>query len=378
MIQGDITQATPPNGENATYIGIWFTNACNLNCTYCYIKNKSDLTISVDKAMEVLGKELSKDGQLVDILIMGAETLTHFEQMRKIVEEVTAREWKRRYHFTITTNGTLLTEEMKVWFTAHKDIVTMGLSYDGEDEAQDRNRSDSSGKVDKEYFRKTWPIQKWKMTISADTAPDTDKNIIALHELGIPFSANAAYEDTFWPEETILQFKLALFRLADYYIAHPDVKPCSLFMMLEDVLDDPESVKQDRYCGAGESLCFFDMEGKAYPCHMVSPLVMPKEQALEGMYFKADADFEDPRCHACPVKHTCYTCLGTNYLYRGDVRLRDPLHCRLYQATISATAHMWLGKLSQKQSYTQREKNMITTVRKLYKAFSEGAIGMRQ
>lgn len=372
-----ITQSTPPNGENALFVGIWFTNACNLNCSYCYIKRKSDLTISVDKAVEVLGAELAKEGKLMDILFMGAETLTHFEQMKQIVEEISAQEWKRAHHFTITTNGTLLTQDMKVWFTAHRDKVTMGLSYDGEDEAQDCNRSGSSARVDKEYFRKTWPIQKWKMTISADTAPDTDKNVIALHELGIPFSANVAYENTFWPEETILQYEHALYRLADYYIAHPEIKPCSLLSLLENVLDDPTGVKQERYCGAGESLCFIDMEGTAYPCHMVSPLVMQKEKSLEGMYFAADVDYEDPRCKYCPVKHTCYTCLGTNYMYRGDVRKRDPLHCRLYQAEIRATAHMWIGKLKGKDAYTANEKEMIKTVRKLLEAFRAGTIGMQ-
>ena len=373
-----ITQAAPPNGENAVFVGIWFTNACNLNCSYCYIKQKSDLTIPAERAVEVLGAELSKEGKLMDILFMGAETLTHFREMTQIVEEISARTWKRDYHFTITTNGTLLTEPMKLWFTAHRDRVTMGLSYDGLDEAQDCNRSGSSARVDKEYFRRTWPMQKWKMTISADTAAAVDRNVIALHALGIPFSANVAYEDTSWPEETILQYEHALYRLADFYIAHPEIKPCSLLSLLEDVLDDPGAVKQERYCGAGESLCFFDMEGTAYPCHMLSPLVMPKERALEGMYFSADVDFEDPRCRHCPVKHTCYTCLGTNYLYRGDVRLRDPLHCRLYQAAIRATEHMWLGKLKGKDAFTAKEKEMIQTLRKLTEAFRTGAIGMRE
>lgn len=371
------TRPTPPSGVPAAYVGIWFTNACNLNCSYCYIKNKSDLTISHKKAMEILSRELNLQGGLLDILFMGAETLTHFDEMAALVEDISSGQWKRPYHFTITTNGTLLTNRIKDWFTVHRDLVTMGLSYDGEDSAQDRNRNGSSRRVDKDYFRKTWPIQKWKMTISEATAPEADKHVIALHRLGIPFSANVAYEERRWAEENIAAYELALFRLADFYIENPDIKPCSLLSLLEDVLDEPQAVHQKRFCGAGESMSFFDMEGNAYPCHMLSPLVMPKEQALEGMYFSDDADFEDPRCKFCPVKHTCYTCLGTNYLYRGDVKMRDPLHCRLYQAEIRATAHMWLGKLKEKDAYTETEKKMIKTVHKLMEAFRSGTIGMR-
>lgn len=371
------TQSSPPSGIPASYVGIWFANACNLNCSYCYIKRKSDLTISHDKAMEVLSRELNLEGGLLDILFMGAETLTHFDEMAALVEDISARQWKRPYHFTITTNGTLLTERMKTWFTDHRNLVTMGLSYDGEDNAQDQNRSGSSCRVDKDYFRRTWPIQKWKMTISEATAAEADKNVIALHRLGIPFSANVAYEESRWSEESIAAYELALFRLADFYVKNPDVKPCSLLSLLKDVLDDPKETVQPRFCGAGDSIFFVDMEGDTYPCHMLSPLVMPKEKTLKGMFFQENEDFADPRCVSCPVKHTCYTCLGTNYLYRGDVRLRDPLHCRLYQAEIRATAHMWIGKLKGKDAYTAYEKQMIKTVRRLMEAFQAGTIGMR-
>lgn len=372
-----LTQFSPPEGKNAQFIGIWFTNACNLNCSYCYIKNKSDHTISADKAMSLLGKELNKDGPLVDILFMGAETLTHFEDMKEIVKRVSEGRWNRDYHFTITTNGTLLNDEMKEWFALHKDRVTLGLSYDGDDEAQDINRSNSSCKIDKDFFKKNWPDQFWKMTISADTADETDKNIIALHEQNISFTANVAYEETVWTDEQIESYEKALYRLADYYIEHPEIKPCSMFRMMGDIPEEPEKIAQERYCGAGKSLCFFDMDGDVYPCHMLSPLVMPKEKALKGMYFAEDVDYEDPRCRECPVKNNCYTCLGTNYLFRGDIRLRDPLHCKLYQAQLKATIHMHVGRLNKKTQFTQKEKELIVILRKNIDAFKSGKVGMK-
>lgn len=377
MTGNRITQFSPPGGENAKFIGIWFTNSCNLNCTYCYIKNKSDLTISADKAMELLSGELNKEGSLVDILFMGAETLTHFDEMKEIVRLVSEGSWNRDYHFTITTNGTLLNDEMREWFVLHKDRVTLGLSYDGEDEAQNANRSNSSRKIDREFFRKNWPYQPWKMTISAETAAQTDKNIIALHEQNAPFTANVAYEESAWTDEQTESYEKALYRLADYYIEHPEIKPCSLFKLMGDIPEEPEKVVQKRYCGAGDSLCFFDMDGDVYPCHMLSPLVMPKDKSLAGMYFTEDADFEDPRCRECPLKNNCYTCLGTNYLFRGDIRLRDPLHCKLYQSQLRATIHMYVGKLKSKTQFTQKEKELIDILRKNINAFKSGKVGMK-
>jgi len=363
--------------KNPRICKLILTYACNLNCTYCYIKNKSDRTISIDKAMLILSEELNRDGELVDILFMGAETLTHFEEFKELVNRIAEGNWNRDYHFTITTNGTLLTEEMKEWFVLNKNIITLGLSYDGDDGAQDTNRNNSSYKIDREFFKRNWPNQPWKMTISAETAAESDKNIIAMHKQNVPFTVNVAYEESSWSDEQIEDYEKALYRLADYYIENPHVKPCTLFRLMGDIPEHPEKVVQERYCGAGDSLCFFDMDGDVYPCHMLSALVMPKEKALSGKYFSEDAEFEDPRCKKCSLKCNCYTCLGTNYLYRGDVKLRDPFHCKIYQVQIKATIHMWVGKLKEKKQFTKKEKELICILRKNIDAFKSGKVGMQ-
>ena len=104
---------------------------------------------------------------------------------------------------------------------------------------------------------------------------------------------------------------------------------------------------------------------------------MPEDRTLKGKFFDKDTDYEDPRCKHCAVKHTCYSCLGANYLYRGDIRFRDPLHCKLYQANLRASAHLWIGRLKGKEAYTEREKRIINATYKLLQAFGDGRIGMK-
>ncbi len=373
-----ITRNFSPDGKSANMLGIWFTNACNLNCSYCYIKQKSNKTIDVNLAVELICNELTKNDIPLSVMFMGAEALTHFNELKEIAERVIAFKSERKVSFFIATNGTLLTEEMKQWFEKNKETVSLGLSYDGGDESQDINRSNSSVNIDRDFFKKTWPKQPWKMTVSENTAPCIDKDIIALHEQGIQFTANVAYEEYMWPEESILRYELALYRLADYYIKNPQINPCSLFVEPESVLDEPEKEKQPCYCSAGNSMFFYDMDATAYPCHMLSNLVLPEGKTLKGKFFDKDTDYEDPRCKYCAVKHTCYTCLGANYAYRGDIRLRDPLHCRLYQANLKASVHMWVGRLKNKEAYSEREKNIINASYKLMEAFRAGRIGMKK
>lgn len=371
------TENRLPGEKTVQELGIWFTNDCNLRCTYCYIQHKTPRTIPIERAMEIIAPCLDSPGIPVDILPMGAEPLTHFPELRRLVETVSARTWQRKYHFFASTNGTLLDDEMRAWFTAHRDVITLGLSYDGSDSDQDQNRGGSASRIDKDFFLENWPKQPWKMTISRETAPTVDRGIIALHERGVPFTANPAQEAEPWPEETILQYELALFRLADYYAAHPEIAPCNMLSLLPEPLSAPEETPQDAACGAGYSLFFYDMEGNAYPCHMLSTLVLPAEQAITGTCFAEGTDFSDPRCRACPLKLDCYSCLGSNYVYRGDIRLRDPLHCRLYQASIRATMHMWIGRLRGRGGYTAREREIIATLQALQKAFDSGKTGMK-
>ena len=376
MATGAYTQSTPPDGMRSNQVGIWFTNECNLRCTYCYIHEKSKETIPVEKAVELFSAHLTEPGEPVGFLFMGAEPLTHFEEIQQIVEAICARKWARKFYFSAATNGTLLTEEMKRWLTAHREIISLGLSYDGEDADQDLNRSQSSGRVDKQFFLTTWPRQRWKMTISRRTAPSIDRGIIALHEMGATFDATPAYEATPWSEEEIAQYQLAMYRLADYYIAHPDVKPCNLLYVLPEAIDAPEAKRQPTSCGAGVNLCFYDMQGEVYPCHMLSTLVLPRERTVQGQYFAGDADFEDPRCHRCAIKMECPTCKGANQVYRGDLRLRDPAQCKLYQADVRAAMHMWIGKLRGRDGYTAQEREIIAIIQGLQKAFDNGKIGM--
>ena len=67
-------------------LGIWFTNACNLNCSYCYIKKKSNETIDVDLAVELICRELTPDEIPLGVMFMGAESLTHFDELKEQIE----------------------------------------------------------------------------------------------------------------------------------------------------------------------------------------------------------------------------------------------------------------------------------------------------
>lgn len=358
-------------------IGIWLTNACNLNCTYCYIHNKSEDTITVSKAMHILSKELLSSGLPVEIDFMGAEPLTRFDVLREIVENIKAKEWNRPYVFMAATNGTLLNDEMKEWFFTNRNIMALGLSYDGE-KSQPINRTKENIKIDTDFFLKTWPQQPWKITISEETAFNIDTDLIALHEKNIPFTANAAYEGHYWSEEAIAAYEMSLFHLADYYVKNPHIKRCNLFRLPLCYTYGNTNAPQPCYCSAGQSFRFYDMDGSVYPCHMFSEVACEKGKSIQGLSWLKGADFEDPACKNCMLKGSCYTCIGSNWIYRGNIRLRDPLHCRLYQAQIRAMIHMITESCKGRSDLSNEELQEIRAAIALRQGFREGKIGMKE
>ena len=119
---------------------------CNLGCTYCYAnqgnfggpaKNMSWETAR--RAVELLVGEASA-GARVNLAFLGGEPLANRTVLRSATEYAAHLAGQRSVHvsFSITTNGTLLTEEDGAFFERHGFAVTVSL--DGLREAHDLQR----------------------------------------------------------------------------------------------------------------------------------------------------------------------------------------------------------------------------------------------
>lgn len=128
------------------------TEACNLACAYCYEKNQGvhDRPLSlkqVDARRTIDGYLDETGGRAATITFFGGEPLLNFPVIRDTVHyaEQKARERGTAVDFTMTTNLTLLTEEIADFLAEHKFHVMVSL--DGDQEANDRYRvfRDGSG-----------------------------------------------------------------------------------------------------------------------------------------------------------------------------------------------------------------------------------------
>jgi uncharacterized protein len=126
------------------------TNQCNLACGYCYEYSDDKISNTVGKpkymdreiaesAIDMLITE-SAERPSIHVTFFGGETLLNFPLLRTSVDYAKRKSAAAGKHveFSLTTNATLLTEEMVEFFSEHRMGVT--VSIDGDRELNDRMR----------------------------------------------------------------------------------------------------------------------------------------------------------------------------------------------------------------------------------------------
>lgn len=106
-------------------------------------------------------------------------------------------------------------------------------------------------------------------------------------------------------------------KLIDYYLIHPEIEPCSMLEMAIGCVEEGSEVAI-RYCGAGQHMKTYDVDGKNYPCQYFMPLSVGAEKAqiAQRMIFPEDTFSKallDEKCRDCIIQVCCPNCFGANY-----------------------------------------------------------------
>lgn len=341
---------------------LMLTYQCNLDCVYCYEKGRrSNRSMDVEEAKKIIEQAFIDNETVceeIEFDFMGGEPLLEYKKIKEIAEWMWTRNWGKPYILYATTNGTLLNKEMKAWFSEHKERIVLGLSYDGNPQMQDQNRSHSAPKIDLDYFITTWPFQPFKMTISKETVGHIYDGITFLHSKGMhKIHANLAF-GLDWTDETLSIFSSQLVQLIDYYSKHPELERASLLDI--DITTVFQKTDTPKYCGTGSGTELIDVDGKHYPCHIISPVTLTKEQ-LEQVI---DVDFEDRTCFAnevcetCLLVNICPNCYGMNLLHTGDMKKRFPVLCKGFILQYMANCKLQARLLTHKTELTEKEKKV--------------------
>ena len=314
------------------------THQCNLRCLYCYEKHKDNSSMSLALAKEIIRNEFlrAEKSDHIDELefdFLGGEPFLQFDLMREVMEWCWSEPRSKPYLFSVTTNGTLFNAEIKNWLAANAARFKVVLSSDGLFQAQNINRSDSAAKIDYPFFLEIFPEQAIKMTISPSSVQLFASGVIELVEKGFLVTPSWAY-GVVWRGCHIYEYKKQLMLIAEYFLRHPDLRIIpTLEKRLSAIYDTGEFM---RMCGTGGMMTTYDVDGRAYPCHLFLPFISQME--YQKNLIPPYGSLIDARCVDCQLARICQPCYGFNNMENGNPTIRSSLFCLMSQCEITVAA----------------------------------------
>ena len=331
---------------------------CNLRCKYCFAEQGV-----YGGCAEVMSEEVAKAA--IDFLIahsgtrhnleldfFGGEPLMNFDVVKKTVEYARSLEAKhnKRFRFTMTTNGMLLTDEISEYL--NKEMHNVVLSLDGRKEINDAMRPNAAGHGS--YDRIVPKYQHFvEMRGDGDyyvrgtfTRNNLDFAEDVLHMASLGFdqiSVEPVVSDPNLPfsiDETDLERVFAEYdRLAGYILEKKQQGSCfNFFHFMIDLEQGPCAIKRLRGCGCGNEYAAVEPKGGVYPCHqfvgkpewkMGDVLTGEYDTAMKADFAKATV-YAKEDCRKCWAKFYCSGgCNANNQQYMGDIRKSHKLSCDL-------------------------------------------------
>ena len=284
--------------------------------------------------------------------------------MKQLVEYGRSREAEanKKFRFTITTNGILLTDDMIEFI--NKEMNNVVLSIDGRKEVNDRVRvrADGTGSYDRilPNFKKVvetrgkdkdWYVRGTYTKYNLDFSND----VMHLYEQGfdqisvepvmadpsMPYAITQADLPRIFDEYEELMKKITEIRDSGKFI--------NFFHFMLDLDQGPCAIKRLRGCGCGNEYVAIAPNGDIYPCHQFVGNEEYKMGSLNDGSFNDDMKAEfaaahvysKPECKKCWAKFYCSGgCNANNYIYAGDIHNAYKLSCEIQKKRLECAILM--------------------------------------
>lgn len=339
---------------------------CNLACRYCYERFKDSRKMSVDDALEILEAEFSDNAEeITNVDLLGGEPLSNYPVIPHICNWIWARYPKMQVF--VRTNGTLLSEEMKVWFSNHSRQIGLGLSIDGTPETNYFNRGVKE--VDLDFFKKYWPDVPVKITVFPQSVDSLFMSLVYLYEKGLRVTGGLA-QGVKWDERACSALNIQMEKLVDYYLANTEIFPLEpLFSLNFEHAFESSTFDQcsERPCWERQIVHTYDCDKDMLPCHMFSTIVQGREKRASILKEAAILNEEqiDTECRNCPIRWSCSNCMAMNYQHFGTFEKNAN---RLYSCSAHKILAYWSAHLlalsAMKKQIDLSDEEKIGAIRK--------------
>jgi uncharacterized protein len=337
---------------------------CNMRCRYCFAdtgKYKKNRTLmNIDVARSAIDFIIQRSGTHKELTVtfFGGEPSVNIPVLKQIIDYAEAKgpSVEKKFHFTISTNGTLLSEEFIRYLHNKKAIVQ--ISIDGDEETQNRNRPYQGNKGSyadvKANAQNLFQITGDKITARATViSRDTDKYVANVqHLLSLGFhnvhmeAASGPKGKIFINKESDVKALMEQYdTMADLMLEKINTGQYFGFNNFIRVLKSCHINDKRFYpCGAGRGYLCVGEDGNIYPCHrfvgndkyvMGNVVSNTYDPYWEKFITEELIVLNRESCRSCWTRFFCGgDCIGASEEKNGDIRIPDPIRCTLIKRSV--------------------------------------------
>ncbi|WP_234119399.1 thioether cross-link-forming SCIFF peptide maturase [Clostridium hydrogenum] len=355
------------SGDEPSYIKALCLNIahdCNLRCKYCFAdegeyKGKREImTAEVGKmAIDFVIKH-SGPRKNIEVDLFGGEPLLAFDVVKEIVEYAKGqeKEHNKNIRFTMTTNATLLNDEIMDYLD--KNMGNIVLSIDGRKEVNDnvRIRRDGTGSYDailpkikkmvemrdksKQYYaRGTFTRNNTDFFEDIKHLADAGFDEISVEPVVLPAEDPLSLREEDLPKIFEQYDKL----YAEMLKRHKEGNEFKFYHFNININGGPCVYKRISGCGAGHEYVAITPSGDIYPCHQ---FVGNEKFKMGTIYsdelnteipkeFKNAHIYNKPKCKECWARFYCSGgCQANNYNFNKDMNTPYEIGCKMQKKRI--------------------------------------------
>lgn len=360
----DIAHSSMDDRDYIKAVCLNIIHACNLRCKYCFADegeyNGHKGKMSLETAKKAIDYVVKRSGprRNIEIDLFGGEPTMMMDTIKEIIAYARENEakWNKKIRFTMTTNATLLTDEMMDYMD--KELENIILSIDGRKEVNDKVRIRFDGKGS---YDQILPNIK-KMVAKRDkTKAHTVRGTFTRENLDFYEDVKMMVDEGFREisiEPVVLEdgHPLALRRedlpkifesydkLYDELVQKKaEGKEFNFYHFKVDLNGGPCVYKRISGCGAGFEYVAITPQGEVYPCHQ---FVGKEEYKLGSIYddtydaelgkkFKKAHIYNKPKCRNCWARFYCSGgCQANNIAFNNDINNPYDIGCEMQKKRI--------------------------------------------
>ena len=360
----DIAHSSMDDRDYIKAVCLNIIHACNLRCKYCFADegeyNGHKGKMSLETAKKAIDYVVKRSGprKNIEIDLFGGEPTMMMDTIKEIIAYARENEakWNKRIRFTMTTNATLLTDEMMDYMD--KELENIILSIDGRKEVNDKVRIRFDGKGS--YDQILQNIKK--MVAKRDkTKAHTVRGTFTRENLDFYEDVKMMVDEGFREistEPVVLEdgHPLALRKedlpkifesydkLYDELVQKKaEGKEFNFYHFKVDLDGSPCVYKRISGCGAGFEYVAITPQGEVYPCHQfvgkeeykLGSIYDDSYNADLGMSFKKAHIYNKPKCRNCWARFYCSGgCQANNIAFNNDINNPYDIGCQMQKKRI--------------------------------------------